>query len=81
MLIEQAVNARQVGAPTARVVDDELARVVATVCAKYPRRSRAEVTAVVECAYRQLAERATLRTHLIPLTLNRSLRQMRESGD
>jgi hypothetical protein len=71
------VDVTETGAP--RMVADELGRVISTVCAKFPSRPRAEVEAVVAAAYRHLHAGATVTSHLIPLTLNRSLRVMRAS--
>jgi hypothetical protein len=51
--------------------------VTSTVCTKFPSRPRAEVEAVVGEAYRHLQAGAAVTSHLIPLTLNRSLRVMR----
>ena len=63
------------------LVGDELDRIVSTVCARYPGRPRGEVEALVSEAYDELMVRATVTAHLIPLTLNRSLRLMREAND
>ena len=65
--------------PGREMVDDELGAVVAAVCAKFPDHSRAEVADLVSQSYRHLQAGATVTAHLIPLTLNRSLRLMRES--
>lgn len=56
------------------VVDGELAGVAAAVCARFPQLSRAYVDGVVDAAYRHLRSSATITAHLIPLTLNRSMR-------
>lgn len=56
------------------VIDGELAGVVAAVCAKFPQLPRAYAEGVVHAAYRHLRSKATITTHLIPLTLNRSMR-------
>ena len=72
------VDVAETGA--SRMVADELGRLISTVCAKFPNRPRAEVEAVVAEAYRHLHGGATVTSHLIPLTLNRSLRVMRESA-
>ncbi|CAN5885957.1 hypothetical protein BH10ACT9_BH10ACT9_28130 [soil metagenome] len=69
-----------VGTSRTRLVEDELDAVASAVHEKYPLCPRAEVTAVVLQSYRYLAEHATIRAHLIPLTLNRSLRMMRASA-
>lgn len=67
--------------PTAghvRAMDrDELGEVIVSVQAKFPERPREEVEDVVRGAYRDLAGTATVTAHLIPLTLNRSMRLMR----
>lgn len=71
--------------PTAgpvRAMDrDELGDVIAEVQATFPERPREEVEDVVRGAYRHLARRATVTAHLIPLTLNRSMRLMRIQRD
>lgn len=56
---------------------DELGDVIAEVQATFPERPREEVEDVVRGAYRHLACTATVTAHLIPLTLNRSMRLMR----
>ncbi|KAA0118344.1 hypothetical protein [Mycolicibacterium sp. P9-22] len=58
---------------------NELSDVIATVCSKFAERPRGEVEDVVVGAYRHLARNATVTSHLIPLTLNRSMRLMRLS--
>jgi isopentenyldiphosphate isomerase len=63
------------------MVKDELSEVVAAVCAKFPDRSRAEVKALVWESYEHLKGSANVTAHLIPLTLNRSMRLMRESAE
>lgn len=62
-----------------QLVDDELRGIAATLSRKFPARPRAEVEAVVRAAYRHLEGCATVTAHLIPLTLNRSRRLLRES--
>lgn len=76
MLTTVPVDGGQGVAPKAKLIADELESVVCAVCAKYPQRPQSEVEAVVLQSYRYLAERATVQAHLIPLTLNRSLRIM-----
>lgn len=61
------------------MVKDELSEVVAAVCAKFPDRSRAEVEALVGESYEHLKGSANVTAHLIPLTLNRGMRLMRDS--
>ncbi len=56
---------------------DELGDVIAEVQAKFPEQPREDVEDVVRGAYRDLACTATVTAHLIPLTLNRSMRLMR----
>lgn len=56
------------------LVHDELERVVSALCAKYPDHPRREIEAVVSAVHADLTSRATVTTHLIPLTLNRSRR-------
>ena len=65
--------------PRREMFEDELGAVVAAVHAKFPDHPRAEVEEVVSEAYQHLQAGATVTGHLIPLTLNRSLRLMRES--
>jgi hypothetical protein len=60
-------------------ITDELDGIVATVCAKFPGRSRGEIEHVVATAYAHLRAGATVQAHLIPLTLNRSLRELRRA--
>ncbi|WNG83572.1 hypothetical protein C6A86_007925 [Mycobacterium sp. ITM-2016-00316] len=60
---------------------DELGEVIAEVQAKFPERPLEEVEDVVRGAYRHLARTATVTAHLIPLTLNRSMRLMRIQRD
>jgi hypothetical protein len=60
---------------------DGLGGVISTVCAKFPTSPRIEVETLVLAAYRHLEAAATVTSHLIPLTLNRSLRLMRESAE
>lgn len=63
---------------TVREMDrDELSGLVTTVHSKFTDRPRDEVGDVVRSAYRHLARNATVTAHLIPLTLNRSIRLMR----
>ena len=63
----------------APLVHDELDSVVSTLCTRFPDRARIEVEAVVAEVYAELAARATVTAHLIPLTLNRS-RQLLSTG-
>lgn len=65
--------------PTSKLTEHELASVVGFVCARFPQHSRDEVADVVATAYRQLSEHASVTAHLIPLTVNRSLRTLRQS--
>ncbi|GLP82772.1 three-helix bundle dimerization domain-containing protein [Mycobacterium antarcticum] len=62
-----------------RMETDELAGIVAAVCARFPGSPRSDVETLVEDAFRHLKAGATVTAHLIPLTLNRSLRLMHES--
>ena len=64
---------------TSKLTEHELASVVGFVCARFPQRSRDEVADVVATAYRHLSARANVTAHLIPLTVNRSLRILRQS--
>lgn len=58
---------------------DELDGVVTALCVKYPHRERAEIEDVVANAYARISEHATVHAHLIPLTLNRSSRILRQA--
>lgn len=60
----------------APMVHDELDGVVSSLCTRFPDRARIEVEAVVADVYAELAARATVTAHLIPLTLNRSRRRL-----
>jgi hypothetical protein len=77
--LDRSTNPPQQSDPRGAMLEDELAGIVATVHAKFPNHPRAEVAEVVSEAYRHLQAGATVTGHLIPLTLNRSLRLMRES--
>lgn len=57
--------------PLPPLVQDELTRVAAALCAQFPDHDPAELTEVVNTAYRQLSADATVTTHLIALTINR----------
>jgi hypothetical protein len=54
-----------------RLRQDELQGVVSMLCTRFPECGRAEVQSLVTDVYRQLSDGARIRTHLIPLTLNR----------
>lgn len=56
---------------------DELRRVVDTISAQYSHHPRGDIERLVVDAYQHLAANAKITSHLIPLTLNRSLRLMR----
>jgi hypothetical protein len=56
----------------APMVHDEVAGVVSALCVRFPDRARSEIEKVVAQVYADLAAKATVTTHLIPLTLNRS---------
>ena len=81
--LDVAVPAGASGSPLPRthLVRDELDQIVSTVCARYPGRPRDDVEALVSDAYDELRARARVTAHLIPLTLNRTLRLMREAND
>lgn len=64
---------------SANFVEDELAGIVSAVCARFPDQERAAVETAVSKAYEHLKANAKVSAHLIPLTLNRSMRLMRES--
>lgn len=53
------------------LVRDELQAVVSMLCMRFPDRSRAEVEWLVTDVYQDISGNARIRTHLIPLTLNR----------
>jgi hypothetical protein len=61
------------------MVRDELGAVVSALSARFPDRSRADIERVVAEVYAQLLTTATVTTHLIPLTLNRSRRVLSSS--
>lgn len=63
-----------------RTIDDELDGIVSALCAKFPGQRRCDVTALVSETYAHLKAGATVSTHLIPLTLNLSLRALHRSG-
>lgn len=77
MLTEHVAG--QIAGSFPTMVDDELETIVAALCTKFPEISPTEVSSVVADAYRHLSERAALTTHLIPLTLNRSVRLLRQA--
>jgi hypothetical protein len=56
------------------MVHDELMSVVSTLCARFPNRSSSEIAEVVAKVHAELTKNATVTSHLIPLTLNRSRR-------
>jgi hypothetical protein len=56
------------------MVHDELMGVVSTLSARFQNRSRDEIEGVVAKVHAELAKNATVTSHLIPLTLNRSRR-------
>jgi hypothetical protein len=56
------------------MVHDELMGVVSTLSARFPSRSRDEIVDLVAKVHAELTENATVTSHLIPLTLNRSRR-------
>lgn len=67
---------RQTVMPNLRTVEDELDGIVTTICAKYPDHKRSEITALVSATYERLKAGANVSAHLIPLTLNLSLRAL-----
>ncbi len=69
-----SLRARPVGVP--KMDRDELSDVIAAVHSKFAERPLEEAEDVVRSAYRDLACTATVTSHLIPLTLNRSMRLM-----
>ena len=58
----------------APMVRDELDGVVSALCDRFPTCARIDIETVVAAEYAELAANATVTTHLIPLTLNRSRR-------
>ena len=54
------------------LVHDELEGIVAMLCVRFPHIRRREIENVVTRVYDELAGKAIVTTHLIPLTLNRS---------
>jgi hypothetical protein len=73
-------EAPETGVRGRRTIDDELDGIVSTLCAKFPGHRRSSVEALVSQTYDQLKAGATVSAHLIPLTLNLSLRSIRRSG-
>lgn len=57
-------------------VRDELDAIVSALCNRFPDRSRSEIEALVLDVYSDLAAKATVVAHLIPLTLNRSRQRL-----
>jgi hypothetical protein len=56
----------------APMVHDELDGIVSALCSRFPGHARSDIEDVVAQVYAELAANATVTTHLIPLTLNRS---------
>ncbi|WP_436498396.1 three-helix bundle dimerization domain-containing protein [Actinokineospora sp. HUAS TT18] len=64
------------------VVEHELASVVRRLVERFPHRSEAEIRDVVMAVYHRISAGATVRAHLLPLTLNRSTAElMKKAGD
>lgn len=63
--------------PVREMDRDELSDVITAVHSTFTDRTHDEVGEVVRGAYQHLARNATVTAHLIPLTLNRSMRLMR----
>ncbi|MGQ9351180.1 three-helix bundle dimerization domain-containing protein [Mycolicibacterium gilvum] len=61
----------------AKLIDDELRDVIATLRARYPECPTGEIEALVADIYGRLNASATVSAHLIPLTMNLSLRALR----
>ena len=59
---------------------DELDRVVSELRTRFSDRTRIDIESVVNEVYAELAARATVTAHLIPLTLNRSRRILARSA-
>ena len=71
---------RETVMPNGRTVEDELDGIVTTICAKYPDHERSDIAALVSATYGRLKAGATVSAHLIPLTLNLSLRALHREG-
>ena len=56
------------------MVHDELMGVVSTLSTRFPNRARDEIEDVVAKVHAELTKNASVTSHLIPLTLNRSRR-------
>lgn len=63
------------------MVRDELDGVVSALCARFPARARIDIENVVAAEYAELAANATVTSHLIPLTLNRSRRLLARGAE
>lgn len=59
-------------------VQHELETVVSMLSVRFPERSPMELEQLVHAVYQHLSLQARIRTHLIPLTLNRSRRLLIE---
>lgn len=57
-------------------VRDELDAIMSALCDRFPDRSRSEIETIVLDVYSDLAAKATVVAHLIPLTLNRSRQRL-----
>lgn len=66
---------------TVRRVADDVESVVAMLSAKHPDIARERIEALVHEVYLGLAARATITAHLIPLTINRCRKRLREGVD
>jgi hypothetical protein len=65
---------------TSPVITDELDSLVKMLCAKYPAIERQRIQQLVHDEYHGLAVKATIGTHLIPLTLNRCRKLLADPG-
>jgi hypothetical protein len=54
------------------MVRDELDGIVSALCSRFPGHARSDIETVVAQVHAGIAAKATVSTHLIPLTLNRS---------
>jgi hypothetical protein len=58
---------------------DELRQAASMLCTRFPARSRSDVERLLTDVYQALSDNARIRSHLIPLTLNRCRRLLHEA--
>ena len=63
------------------VIDHELASVIRRLVDRFPDRSGAEIQDVVTVVYHRISAGATVRSHLVPLTLNRATAELMRKTD